>query len=89
MIPAVTWSARNDPWTCDCGDELSAPPVTLRAHNRHPTAPGTWAKPSVRTRGPNLAPSTTDDGEVANPPARSHGFWLSLSINPSGGRGLG
>ena len=25
MIPAVTSSTRDDPWTCDGGDELSAP----------------------------------------------------------------
>jgi hypothetical protein len=78
VISAVTRSARDDPWTCDGGDELSVPPVTLRAHIFHPTAPRTWAKPSVRTWGPNLALITTDDGEVANPPARSHSFWLSL-----------
>jgi hypothetical protein len=96
VIPAVTRSARDDPRPCYGDDELSAPQVTFRAHNRHPTGPGAWAKPSVRMRGPNLASSTTDDGEDDFPPAWLPRPWLSLSLslslffslNPPGGREL-
>jgi hypothetical protein len=60
--------------------QIGRAPVTLRAHNRHLAGPGAWAKPTVRARGPNLASSTTDDGEDDFPPRltlSAHARWLA------------